>query len=89
MKKGETPETLMEAVEGWTKVSEQLYVHSSGARIERKGIPATPGWYLLFPRDRGTIRRFEPSARGCDEAFVAFAARRAALAYLWRILRTG
>lgn len=87
MKKHESSDPLMDAIEGWTKVSDYLYVHSSGARIERRGLPARPGWYLSLPRERKAARRFEPSARGCDEAFVAFAAKRAALSYLSRILK--
>jgi len=89
VKHRETSDPLMEAVEGWTKVSEYLYVHSSGARIERRGIPARSGWYLSFPRERKDARRFEPSATGCDQAFVAFAAKRAAAAYISRILKAG
>ena len=89
MKKDDAAEPLMEAVEGWTKVSEYLYVHTSGARIERLGYPAPSGWYLLCPRERETTRRFEATARGCDQAFVAFAGKRAALAYLSRILKAG
>ena len=81
------PDPLMDAVQGWTKVSDYLYVHSSGARIERKGAPAPPGWYLQMPRKPTPDRRFEPTAHGCDEAFVAFAAERAAMTYLSRILR--
>jgi len=87
--KDEAGEPLMEAVEGWTKVSEYLYVHTSGARIERLGHPSPSGWYLLSPRERETTRRFEPTPRGCDQAFVAFAGKRAALAYLSRILKAG
>ena len=89
MKKRHTSDPLMDAVEGWTKVSDYLYVHSSGARIERRGIPARAGWYLSFPRERKDARRFEPTAHGCDQAFVAFAAKRAAFSYLSRILKAG
>lgn len=89
MEKPERPEPLMDAVEGWAKKSEHLYVHSSGAKIERRGYPGRPGWYLMFPKDGETIRRFEPTAAGCDEAFIAFAGKRAALAYLSRILKAG
>jgi hypothetical protein len=85
----ETSDPLMDAIEGWTKVSDYLYTHSSGARIERKGFPARPGWYLSFAGERTTVRRFEPSPRGCDQAFVAFAGKRAAVAYLSRILKAG
>jgi hypothetical protein len=89
MKNRETSDPLMDAVEGWTKVSDYLYVHASGARIERKGIPARPGWYLSFPRESRNARRFEPTTYGCDQAFVAFAAKKAAVTYLTRILKAG
>ena len=89
MKKLQRLESLMEAVEGWSKESDYLYVHSSGARIERRGYPGEPGWYLSFPRERETVRRFEPTTYGCDQAFIAFAGKRAALAYLSRILKAG
>lgn len=78
-------EMLAKWVEGWTKVSEHLHVHSSGARIERRGYPARHGWYLL-PTAKSEARRFEPTAAGCDEAFVAFAGQQALAAYLSRIL---
>ena len=77
---------LLDAVEGWTKVTEHLYVHSSGAKIERRGYPEQHGWYLQFPEQGQTIRRFAPDADGCDQAFVAFAGKRAVAAYLSRIL---
>lgn len=89
MKNLNRSDSLMDAVEGWVKVSNYLYVHASGARIERRGYPATPGWYLMFPQERDMIRRFEATTYGCDQAFVAFAAKRAALAYLSRILKAG
>jgi len=89
VKNRETSDPLMDAIEGWTKVSDYLYAHSSGARIERKGIPTRPGWYLSFPGERHTVRRYEPTAHGCDQAFVAFAGKRAAVAYLTRILKAG
>jgi len=90
MKKIDRSDSLTDAVAGWTKVSDYLYVHSSGAKIERRGYPGTPGWYLSFPKNqRETIRRFEPTTYGCDQAFIAFAAKHAALAYLSRILKAG
>ena len=89
MKNPDRPESLMDAVEGWSKESDYLYIHASGARIERRGYPGRPGWYLMFPGERGTSRRFEPTTYGCDQAFIAFAGRWAALAYLSRILKAG
>jgi len=34
VKKIDRSDSLMDAVEGWTKASDYLYVHSSGAKIE-------------------------------------------------------
>lgn len=89
MKKMQPMESLMDAVEGWSKDSDYLYIHTSGARIERRGYPGQPGWYLVFPRERDTVRRFEPTTYGCDQAFIAFAGRHAAAVYLSRILKAG
>ena len=75
---------LVDAVRTWTKVSDHLYVHASGAKIERRGYPEPLGWYLV---DVDSTRRFEPTAQGCDQAFIAFAGKRAYAAYLTRILR--
>lgn len=76
-------EELSEAVGGWTKVSEHLYVHASGTRIERRGYPDRAGWNLLSPGE--AARWFAPTVAGCDEAFVAFASRHAVTAFLTRI----
>jgi hypothetical protein len=89
VKNPERKDSLVDAVEGWSKDAEYLYVHASGARIERRGYPGRPGWYLSFPGERGTSRWFEPTTYGCDQAFIAFAGKRAALAYLSRILKAG
>lgn len=77
---------LVDAVRAWTRVSERLYVHATGARIERLLAPAD-GWYLRTPDSGATVRRFAPTVQGCDEAFVAFEGKRAAMTYLSRILR--
>jgi hypothetical protein len=60
-------------VGAWAKVSEYLYVHVSGARIERRGLPEPQGWYLIPANPIDPSRRFEPTPQGCDSAFVAFA----------------
>jgi len=79
-------EALVDAVCAWTKVSDTLYVHETGARIERLRLPA-PGWYLRSPEPGATVRWFEPTPEGCDAAFVAFAGKRAAMTYLARLLK--
>ena len=62
------------AIESWEKVSDHLFHHVSGARIERKGYPHRYGWYLV-PAEPGVPPLFfEPTPDGCDQAFIAFAA---------------
>jgi len=60
----------------WERVAEHLHVHSSGARIERRGFPNHQGWYLVAP-SRETLR-FDATSEGCDRAFLAFEGRRKA-----------
>jgi hypothetical protein len=86
-KLSKAPLDLCEAVGGWTKVSEYLYVHESGARIERRGYPDPHGWYLTSPLPGEAVRWFQASAEGCDAAFVAFAGQRAVSRFLSPILR--
>ena len=62
------------ALQCWEKLSEHLFIHSSGARIERRGYPHRYGWYLT-PADPGAESLcFDGSPAGCDQAFIAFAA---------------
>jgi hypothetical protein len=63
-------------VGAWAKASEDIYVHVSGARIERRGFPGPYGWYLVPADPRKKPRRFDGSPQGCDDAFVAFAGER-------------
>lgn len=61
------------AIQSWEKVSDHLFVHVSGAKIERRGYPNRYGWYLV-PAEPGIEPLFfEPTPAGCDQAFVAFA----------------
>ena len=62
------------AIESWEKVSEHLFLHVSGARIERRGYPERYGWYLISVDPLQAPLWFDPSPGGCDQAFVAFAA---------------
>lgn len=64
-----------DAVSRWTRASEYLFVHDTGARIERRGFPHPVGWYLVSPDDDQPAVRFEPTPNGCDCAFVAFSGR--------------
>lgn len=62
------------ALQCWDKVSDHLFVHVSGARIERRGYPCRYGWYLV-PAEPGVEPLcFESTPAGCDQAFIAFAA---------------
>lgn len=69
-------------VGSWAKVSEHLYVHVSGARIERRGYPDAQGWYLVPASPADPTRRFDPTPQGCDDAFVAFAGDQVARQYI-------
>ena len=62
------------ALQSWEKLSEHLFVHLSGARIERKGYPQRYGWYLIPADPTAEPLYFEPTPGGCDQAFIAFAA---------------
>ena len=59
----------------WTRQSEDVYIHRTGARIERRGFPAEAGWYLVSPQRGQTHQRFLPTTQGCDDAFIAFSAK--------------
>jgi len=75
-----------ELVTSWTRVSEYAFVHTSGARIERRGFPVAAGWFLTPAEPGQPSQRFEPTFHGCDQAFIAFAGRAAAAEALARIL---
>ena len=62
------------AIESWEKRSDHLFVHVSGARIERRGYPHRYGWYLIPAEPGVPVLFFAGSPDGCDQAFVAFAA---------------
>jgi hypothetical protein len=62
------------AMLAWEKASEHLFVHVTGARIERKGYPLCHGWYLTPSQSGVDPLVFEPTPEGCDQAFIAFAA---------------
>ena len=62
------------AIQCWEKVSDHLFVHSSAARIERRGYPNRYGWYLVSADPAVAALCFEGTPAGCDQAFIAFAA---------------
>jgi hypothetical protein len=61
-------------IQSWEKASEHLFVHVTGARIERKGSSQSYGWYLTPSQPGVDALVFEPTPEGCDQAFIAFAA---------------
>ena len=75
-----------ELVSSWTRVSEYAFHHTSGARIEIRGLPHPNGWFLTHSEPGQPSTRFEPTPQGCDQAFIAFAGRAAAAEALARIL---
>ena len=62
------------AIQSWEKVADHLFIHSSGARIERRGYPNRYGRYLTPAEPHATALWFDGTPGGCDQAFVAFAA---------------
>ena len=73
-------------VSSWRKQSEYQFVHRTGARIERRGYPEAPGWFLVSADPSQPAERFDPTPEGCDEAFIAFAGRRSAAEALTRMI---
>jgi hypothetical protein len=66
------PESREESPDTWTRVTEGLFLHPSGARIERRGYPISVGWYLSGPDLIPRTQRFDPTLVGCDRAFLVF-----------------
>jgi len=62
------------ALQSWEKVSDRLFVHVTGAKIERRGYPHRYGWYLIPADPLVEPLYFDASPSGCDQAFIAFAA---------------
>lgn len=62
------------ALQSWEKLSDRLFVHVTGAKIERRGYPLRYGWYLLPADPLSEPIYFDASPAGCDQAFIAFAA---------------
>ena len=61
------------ALQSWEKASDHLFVHVSGATIERKGLPHRYGWYLISADPTVEPLCFESTPAGCDQAFIEFA----------------
>lgn len=59
--------------EGWEKDSPALYLHTTGARIEKRLYREKEGW-ILVPLDLDTpVSEFSPDKEGLIQAFAAFA----------------
>lgn len=79
--------SMTKTMEVWTRLSPDAFRHRSGTQIERRGLPSEkPGWYLI-PADPSQPKEwFPPTPAGCDDAFIAFTAREAAIDELTQII---
>lgn len=59
----------------WQRLSQDVHVHATGARIERRGYPIQHGWYLVDAAGGRPTQYFEPTPQGCDRAFLTFESR--------------
>jgi len=58
----------------WDQESPRLFIHEDGIRIERRSYRGQEGWFLLPTDLDQEVVYFEPTPKGRDQAFAAFAA---------------
>jgi len=61
------------ASEGWEQDSPDLYLHSSGVRIERRIYRQKHGWFLVPVQLDQPVAEFAPDSVGLADALSAFA----------------
>jgi hypothetical protein len=59
---------------GWDRDSDQLFLHPSGVRIERRTYRKQDGWALVPADLDQAVLMFPPDPAGRAKAFLAFAA---------------
>jgi hypothetical protein len=59
--------------DGWDRETDTLYIHDSGARIERRLYRQKEGWFLIPADLDQEVLGFDPTPEGRDQAFAAFA----------------
>ena len=56
----------------WEKESEDLFIHKSGFRVQRRTYMAKEGWFLISPDLDTPPAQFPMTPEGRDQAFEAF-----------------
>ena len=57
---------------GWDKESETLFIHTSGARIERRTYREKEGWFIIPADLDAEVIGYDPTPEGRDKAFADF-----------------
>ena len=57
----------------WSRESDDLFIHKSGARVAKTTYHQKLGWFLMPPDLDQTVVEFPPTDEGRDQAFEAFA----------------
>jgi len=58
---------------GWDRESVALFIHDSGVRIERRSYRKREGWFLIPTDLDQEVIGFDPTPKGRNLAFAAFA----------------
>lgn len=61
------------APKGWDKESETLFIHDSGARIEKRTYREKEGWFIIPADLDAEVVGYDPTPEGRDKAFADFA----------------
>jgi len=62
-----------QAPSGWDRETDTLFIHDTGARIERRTYRQKEGWFLIPADLDQEVLGFDPTPEGRDQAFAAFA----------------
>lgn len=60
------------APKGWTSETDALFIHTTGARIQRTTYRQKEGWFLIPTEIETPVVEFAPNAEGRDKAFAEF-----------------
>lgn len=58
--------------DGWTRESDELFLHASGSRIVRTTYQGKAGWFLMPADLTRPVQQFPPTESGREKAFAAF-----------------
>lgn len=62
-----------ESASGWTKEADDLFIHTSGARIAKTTYQQKEGWFLMPADLDAPVLEFPPTEEGRAQAFETFA----------------